>query len=92
MAVRNLCCKTMEDCRSTTGKNIRNLMICFNSCNFKELETKVKKDIPYKAADDQDLWKLGAVLELTEAKFDDNILPNFTTKEIDDFRDYISTS
>ena len=91
MALRHLCYKTMKDCRSTTGKNIRRLMTRFDSGTYGELEMNVKKDVPYKIADEKDLWKIEAVKELTDAKFDDKILPNFTTKEIDDIRHYIST-
>ena len=90
-ALRSLCSKLMNDSRSTIGKNIRRLMIRFNCGTYKELEKNIKKDIPYMPADEKDLWKIEAVKELTEAKYDNSILPSFTVAEIDDIRRHIST-
>ena len=66
-------------------------MIRFNSGTYNELEKNVKKDVPYMPALEADLWKIEAVKELTEAKFDNSVLPNFTIAEIDDIRKHIST-
>ena len=71
-ALRSLCCKLMNDRSSTTGKNIRRLMIRFDSGTYTELEKNVKKDVPYMPAVEKDLWKIEAVKELTEAKFDNS--------------------
>ena len=90
-ALRSLCFKLMNDSRSTTGKNIRKLMIRFSSGTYNELVKNVKKDVPYMPALEADLWKIEAVKELTEAKFDNSVLPNFTIAEIDDIRKHIST-
>ena len=45
----------------------------------------------YKTVGSHDLWKVQAVKDLVDAKFNHNILPNFTTNEIDDMRDDLST-
>ena len=90
-ALRSLCLKLMKECRSTTGKNIRNLMVRFRCGTYSELQKNVVKDVPYVEADEQDKWKIEAVKDLTEAIYDGNILPNFTTTEIDDIRQYIAT-
>ena len=52
----------------------------------------MKKMPEYKIADVNDLWKIKAVKDLIDAKFDQTILPYFTTNEIDELRDYLSTS
>ena len=90
-ALSSLCCKLLKESRSTTGKNIRRLMILFDSGSYSELEKNVMKDVPYVAADEKDEWKIEAVKDLTEAKFDGDILPNFTSTEIDEIRQYIAT-
>ena len=90
-ALRSLCWKLLKDCRSTIGKNVRKLMIRFNSGTYNELERNVKKSIPYVKVDEEDAWKIKAVIDLTEAQYDREILPNFTTTEIDDIRQYIAT-
>ena len=66
-------------------------MILFDSGSYSELEKNVMKDVSYVAADEKDEWKIEAVKDLTEAKFDGDILPNFTSTEIDEIRQYIAT-
>ena len=90
-ALRNLCCKLLKDCRSTTGKNIRRLMILFDCGTFRELEKSVVKAIPYVAAEEGEKWKIEALKDLTEAMFDGEVLPHFTRMEIDDIRQYLAT-
>ena len=90
-ALRSLCWKLLKTSRSTTGRNIRTLMIRYDCGTFSELEKNIVKDVPYVAADEKDEWKIEAVKDLTEAKFDGNILPNFTSTEIDEIRQYIAT-
>ena len=91
MSLRSLCDKVATDCRSTTGRNIRTLMLRFNAGTIAELRKNVLNDSTYKEANEDDLWKIEAVKDLIDAKFDRNILPNFQVNEIDDIRNYIST-
>ena len=51
----------------------------------------VAKSSPYVEVDEKETWKIEAVKDLTEAQYDRDILPNFTTTEIDDIRQYIAT-
>ena len=66
-------------------------MVLFDCGTYSELEKNVVKYVPYVEVDESDKWKIEAVKDLTEAIFDDNILPNFTTTEKEDIRKYIST-
>ena len=90
-ALRSLCFKLLKECRSTTGKNVRKLMIRFNCGTYNELQMNVTKSSPYVEVDEKETWKIEAVKDLTEAQYDRDILPNFTTTEIDDIRQYIAT-
>ena len=90
--LRILCGTIRNDCRSTTGRNLRKLMVRFNAGNLKELGDHMNTMPEYKIADENDLWKINAVKDLIDAKFDQTILPYFTTNEIDELRDYLSTS
>ena len=90
-ALRSLCFKLLKECRSTTGKNVRKLMIRFNCGTYNELQRNVAKSSPYVEVDEKETWKIEAVKDLTEAQYDRDILPNFTTTEIDDIRQYIAT-
>ena len=67
-------------------------MVRFDAGNLKELGDHMKTMPKYKIADVNDLWKINAVKDLIDAKFDQTILPYFTTNEIDELRDYLSTS
>ena len=89
--LRSLCNIVMNDCLSTTGRNVRKLQLLFNSGTFAELQQDVKKKREYKEADVNDLWKIEAVKDLTEAMHNNTILPNFTKNEISDIRDHIAT-
>ena len=51
----------------------------------------MKTNRAYQEADVNDLWKIEAVKDLTEAMYDNTILPNFTRDEISDIRDHIAT-
>ena len=88
--LRILCGTVLNDCRSTTGRNLRKLMVRFDAGNLKELGDHMKKMPEYKIADVNDLWKINAVKDLIEAKFDQTILPYFTPNEIDELCDYLS--
>ena len=66
-------------------------MIRFDAGTLKELKDNIKKTPVYKTVGSHDHWKIQAVKDLVDAKFDHDILPNFTTNEIDDLRDYLST-
>ena len=89
--MRILCRTVLGNCRSTTGRNFRNLMLRYNAGTLKELTCRLMKKATYKEASENDLWKIEAVKDLIDAKYDDSILPNFTSDEIDDLRDHIST-
>ena len=88
--LRSLCNIAMNDCRSTTGRNVRRLQLLFDSGTFAELQQNVKNNREYKEAETIDLWKIEAVKDLTEALQDNTILPNFTKNEISDIRDHIA--
>ena len=81
--LRSLCNVVMNDCQSTTGRNLRRLQLLFNSGSFTELQRDVTNRA-YQEADVNDLWKIEAVKDLTEAMYDNAILPNFTRNEISD--------
>ena len=89
--LRSLCNVVMNDCQSTTGRNLRRLQLLFNSGSFTELQRDVKTNRAYQEADVNDLWKIEAVKDLTNAMYDNTILPNFTRDEISDIRDHIAT-
>ena len=91
MPLRVLCHEIFNDARSTTGRNIRQLMLRLNAGTFKELKENIKIRPVYHEALEEDMWKIAAVKDLIDAKYDRTILPGFTSKEIDSIRDYLTT-
>ena len=91
LPLRVLCDEIIHNARSTTGSNIRHLMLRYNGGTFDELRESIRKSPLYKKAADADLWKIEAVKDLTEAIYDRSILPGFETEEIQQIRNYLST-
>ena len=89
--LRILCKNTLTNCKSISGRNIRRLMLRYGAGNFKELCINIKTNQDYRPTTEDNLWKITAVKDLIDAKYDNSILPNFTNEEIDCLRDYIST-
>ena len=86
-----MCDEIMQNSRSTTGSNIRNLLLRYNGGTFDELRENVRKSPPYMTATEADLWKIEAVKDLTEAIYDRSVLPGFEREEIQQIRNHIST-
>ena len=88
---RILCNVVLADVRSTTGSNFRRLMLRYEAGTFEELVQQMKMSWEYKQVENNDQWKIKAVSDLIEAGLDSSTLPNFTRREINELRDYIST-
>ena len=91
LPLRVLCDEIIQNSCSTTGSNIRHLMLRYDAGTFEELRIKIRKSPPYKTATEADLWKIEAVRDLTEAIYDGSVLPDFEAEEIKEIRDYLST-
>ena len=91
LPLRVLCDEIINNSRSTTGSNIRNLMLRYNGGTFDELRENVRRPPPYKTATEADIWKIEAVKDLTEAIYDRSILPGFEADEINQLRNHLST-
>ena len=69
------------DCRSVTGKNLRNLKMISENFYSDEIDlpSKPYNDIPYDA-----MWRIGIAREIVEIKSGDANLDNFDLKDLDD--------
>ena len=86
-----LCDVISNDCRSTTGGNLRRLMIRCGAGSFKELIQYRWQNDEYMKTEDINLWKIEAIKDLIEARYDDDVLPRFTKNEVNSIVDYLST-
>ena len=57
-----------HDCRSTTGENLRKIMLMVNTHNVDEIQVHHVDQMHYKMIPDEDLWRLGIVKELIDVK------------------------
>ena len=88
--LRNLYNLIKYDCRSTTGSNLRRLMLRQDVRQLEELNADIIGQAIYKDIPAEDEWKVQGAKELIEAKHDTSILPNFSTKEIEVLLDYFT--
>ena len=92
LPLRVMCDAIVNNSRSTTGNNIRQLMLRYNAGTFEELRCNIRKTTSYKKAIEDELWKIEAVKDLTEAIYDRSMLPGFETEEIREIRNHLSTA
>ena len=89
--LRNLYISVKYDCRSTTGGNLRRLMLRLGVGQPDELNADIIGQAKYKDNPTDDEWKIHGAKDLIEAKHDKSILPNFSTNEIVILLDYFIT-
>ena len=92
LPLRLLCDVISNDCRSTTGGNLRRIKLRCDAGSLKELIHHQWRNEEYMKTSKINLWKIEAIKDLIEARHDDNVLPRFTKSEISEIMDYVSTS
>ena len=92
LPLRVLCHEIMKNSCSTTGNNIRQLMLRYNAGSFDELRRNIRTTTPYKKAGESEMWKIEAVKDLTEAIYDRSVLPGFETEEIREIQKHLLTA
>ena len=81
-----------QDCRSTTGRNIRHISNLFNGKSIDTITGKDLKDMKYHEVAEDDQWRIKLVKELTDVKYDQLELSFFDRTQIDEVLDYICTT
>ena len=66
-ALRTLLHGVKHDCRSTTGENLRKIMLMVNR-HVDEIQVHHLDQMHYKTIPDEDLWRIGIVKELIDVK------------------------
>ena len=74
-----------NDVRSTTGSNLRNILVLTSLHNVDHLRPSMVDDISYKMIRHEDQWKVKLIKEIIDMKFGMMDLPDeFTMEELDD--------
>ena len=80
------------DVRSTTGFNLRKIMLCGKKSNVEKVNISDVSDVKYHPLKEEELWKVGLVKELNDTKFGKLELENFSEEEIDELICFACTS
>ena len=81
-----------NDVRSTTGANLRNILLLTDKNYIDELRKEHLQDIKYQDVDPTNKWKIGFIKEITNVKFNQLEVENFSKEELEDILEFLCTS
>ena len=73
-----------NDVRSTTGSNLRNILLLTDKSNIEDLRKDHIREIKYHNVDPTNEWKIGFIKEITDVKFNQLEVENFSKEELED--------
>ena len=80
-----------NDARSTTGLNLRNMMLLFKKNNIDDVVEKDIIEYTYAPVEEKDEWKIQMVKELIDVKNDEVQIENITKEEADLIIEFLCT-
>ena len=80
------------DVRSTTGYNLRNMMLLFNKNKIEEIEESDIIEYIYAPVEKDDAWKVQMVKELIDVKNDELLVDNMSKEEVEFMIESLCTS
>ena len=89
--MRNLMCALKEDCTSTTGKNLRRIMLMVNKDRTIDVTPEDLVNQVYVPAEEDNQWRIKIAEEIIEVKNRQLHVNNFTLAEFDDILDSVMT-
>ena len=78
-----------HDTRSTTGSNLRNILMLTDKHKIEDITIKDIDDFCYAPARQEDLWKIDMVKELIEVRAEQFDVPDFSREELDDILEHL---
>ena len=81
-----------NDARSTTGQNLRNMMLLFDKNSIDEIEEKDIIEYVYAPVESKDEWKVQMTKELIDVKNKELEIENLSKEEVDLMIEYLCTS
>ena len=90
--LRQLYSITKSDVRTTTGSNLRNILMLTNLKSVDDLLPETVHEIRYKEIKKEDMWRIPIIMEAMDIKSGDINPPDgWTTEEIDEILEYVCT-
>ena len=78
--------------RSTTGSNLRNILLQTAKTSIDKIVVNDANSIEYHKLAKTDLWKVLLIRELTDVKFDEARIENLTIEDVETTLDFLCTS
>ena len=89
----NLLLQTIKnDCRSSTGSNLRNILLLTDKEDVSKLAPHDANQILFEQVDDNDEWKVDMLLELIDVRWNEAKIEHFSDYEIEEMIEHICTS
>ena len=84
--LRNILNVIKNDCRSTTGRNLRKLKLMTSNYDENDIDLEAE---PYNAINDNDMWRVGLIQEIIGLKSGDLHLENLTYEDLDAISEFV---
>ena len=80
------------DVRSTTGGNLRNILLLTGKSSIDKLDICDYKSTDYHPIPQEELWRPNLILEITDVKFNQLNVEGFSQDELEEILSYACTS
>ena len=81
-----------NDVGSTTGSNLRNPLLLTDKNSIEEINSDDVRRMKYHPIEEKDAWKVNIIKELTNIKYNELELSEFSREELDEILSYVCTS
>ena len=81
-----------QDTRSTTGSNLRNILLNTNKSNVNELIPSDAESIEYHPISNNEKWRVPFILEIIESNHRQLEIPNFEDNELGEMLNFLCVS
>ena len=83
--LRQMYCVAKADARTTTGSNLRNILLLTNLSNIDDLQPGCMENIKYHEILESEKWRISLIKEAIDIKYGNTIMPEgWTYQEFDD--------
>ena len=86
--LRQLYSVTKADVRSTTGSNLRNILLLTDLSRIDDLQPSTMNKIKYKEMLDKDKWRIPLIKEVMDMKYGNTTPEGWTQEELDEILDF----
>ena len=89
---KQLLISIQRDTRSTTGLNIRRILLLTKKESIEQITDKDVENIEYAKMPDDDMWRVNMIKEVTDVKFGQLTIEGFSTEECEEMLQFACIS